>query len=141
MLIIDLVVASIAISIALLTLTPNLLPASQVFGNVTDGSGWGSRGFSFLIGFLSVAWTMTDYDATTHISEETRKAAIRGPVAITQAVIISGVRMDLFVFPNHMLTYSLARRVAVKYLVWFLRRRWHHDSVFWPWKSCGPDLL
>jgi amino acid transporter len=99
MLIIDSVVASIAISIALLTLTPNLLPASQVFGNVTDGSGWGSRGFSFLIGFLSVAWTMTDYDATTHISEETRKASIRGPVAITQAVIISGVRWTYLPFP------------------------------------------
>jgi ABC-type uncharacterized transport system permease subunit len=62
------VIASIAICIALLTLTPNLLPASQVFSNVTDGSGWNSQGFSFLIGFLSVAWTMTDYDATTHVS-------------------------------------------------------------------------
>jgi hypothetical protein len=46
-----------------------------------DGSGWGSKGFSFLLGygchnlsepittntlsFLSVAWTMTDYDGTT----------------------------------------------------------------------------
>ncbi|KUJ15784.1 amino acid permease 2 [Mollisia scopiformis] len=85
------VIASVAICIALLTLTPNLNPASEVFGTVTDGSNWNSKGFSFMIGFLSVAWTMTDYDATTHISEETKQAAIRGPVAITQAVIISGV--------------------------------------------------
>lgn len=85
------VVASVAISIALLTLTPNLNSAKNVFSNVTDGSNWNSKGFSFFIGFLSVAWTMTDYDATTHISEETKKAAIRGPVAITQAVLISGV--------------------------------------------------
>ncbi|KAE8454010.1 hypothetical protein EG329_007786 [Mollisiaceae sp. DMI_Dod_QoI] len=75
----------------LLTLTPNLNSASEVFGNVTDGSNWNSKGFSFMIGFLSVAWTMTDYDATTHISEETKQAAIRGPVAITEAVMISGV--------------------------------------------------
>ena len=34
---------------------------------------------------------MTDYDATTHMSEETHDAAIRGPVAIRSAVLISGV--------------------------------------------------
>ena len=34
---------------------------------------------------------MTDYDATTRISEENRNATIRSPVAISQAVIISGI--------------------------------------------------
>lgn len=58
------VLGSIAISIALLVLTENKLSASEVFGQITDGSGWNSQGFSFLIGYLSVAWTMTDYDAT-----------------------------------------------------------------------------
>ena len=72
-------------------MTKDLNSAKNVFSNVTDGSNWDSKGFSFMIGFLSVAWTMTDYDATTHISEETKKAAIRGPVAITQAVMISGI--------------------------------------------------
>lgn len=33
-------------------------------------SGWTPPGFSFLFGFLSVSWTMTDYDATAHITEE-----------------------------------------------------------------------
>ena len=47
--------ASIAISIALLTLTKDLRPAKEVFGNLTDGSNWNSKGFSFMIGFLSVA--------------------------------------------------------------------------------------
>jgi hypothetical protein len=36
-----------------------------VFTHVTDGSGWGSKLFSFLLGFIAVAWTMTDYDGTT----------------------------------------------------------------------------
>ncbi|KFZ02273.1 hypothetical protein V500_00269 [Pseudogymnoascus sp. VKM F-4518 (FW-2643)] len=85
------ILASIAMCIALLVLTPDKHAAADVFGQVTDGSGWNSKGFSFFIGFLSVAWTMTDYDATTHISEETQDAAIRGPVAITQAVLVSGV--------------------------------------------------
>ena len=47
---------SAAISIAVLVVVPNKLPASEVFGHVRDGSGWNSKGFSFLIGYLSVAW-------------------------------------------------------------------------------------
>ncbi|KAJ6083398.1 hypothetical protein N7467_007533 [Penicillium canescens] len=82
--------ATIAICIALITLTPNKQPASWVFGHFTDGSGWGSKVFSFFLGFLSVAWTMTDYDGTTHMSEETHDAAVRGPVAIKTAVLVSG---------------------------------------------------
>jgi amino acid transporter len=73
--------------IVLLVLTSNRHSVADVFGSVTDGLGWSSKGFSFMIGFLSVAWIMTDYDATTHMSEETKQAAIRGPVAITQAVL------------------------------------------------------
>ncbi|KAA8913623.1 amino acid/polyamine transporter I [Sphaerosporella brunnea] len=84
------VLASIGICITLLVLTPNKHDAKWVFTHVTDGSGWGSKIFSFLLGFLSVAWTMTDYDGTTHMSEETHDAAIRGPVAINTAVIASG---------------------------------------------------
>jgi hypothetical protein len=61
----DLVIASICICIALLILTPNKQSPQWVFTTVMDGSGWGSKCFSFLLGFLSVAWTMTDYDGTT----------------------------------------------------------------------------
>jgi len=85
------ILASICICIALLLLTPNKQSPHWVFTTVTDGSGWGSRGFSFLLGFLSVAWTMTDYDGTTHMSEETHDAAIRGPVAIRTAILVSGI--------------------------------------------------
>ncbi|KAJ5808576.1 hypothetical protein N7474_009845 [Penicillium riverlandense] len=83
--------ATVCICIALLYLTPDKQPASWVFTHFTDGSGWGSKVFSFFLGFLSVAWTMTDYDGTTHMSEETHDAAIRGPVAIQTAVLVSGV--------------------------------------------------
>ncbi|KAF3490950.1 amino acid permease 2 [Arthroderma uncinatum] len=83
------ILASIGICIALLVLTPNKQPASWVFTHVTDGSGWHSKAFSFLLGFIAVAWTMTDYDGTTHMSEETHDAAVRGPVAIQTAVVVS----------------------------------------------------
>lgn len=61
------VLGSVAVTIALLVLTDNKHSASYTFGQVSDGSGWGSQGFSFLIGYLSVAWTMTDYDATVRV--------------------------------------------------------------------------
>ena len=80
---------AVAISTALLVLTKDKHSASYVFGTVEDRSGWNSKGFSFLIGYLSVAWTMTDYDATGHIIEEVRSAAISGPVAIFEAVLIT----------------------------------------------------
>ncbi|RDW86801.1 amino acid permease [Aspergillus mulundensis] len=84
------IAATFTICFVLLYNTPNKQPASWVFTHVTDGSGWGSKLFSFLLGFISVAWTMTDYDGTTHMSEETHDAATLGPVAIQCAVVVSG---------------------------------------------------
>lgn len=60
----------ISCSAALLALTPNHNSATYVFTGITPDSGWSPAGFSFLFGFLSVSWTMTDYDATAHITEE-----------------------------------------------------------------------
>ncbi|PKY08258.1 amino acid transporter [Aspergillus campestris IBT 28561] len=84
------IIATVVICLALLYYTPDKQPASWVFTHVTDGSGWGSKLFSFLLGFISVAWTMTDYDGTTHMSEETHDAAALGPLAIRSAVLVSG---------------------------------------------------
>ena len=57
-------------SIALLAKTHPKNSANYVFTHVESDSGWTPVGFSFLFGFLSVSWTMTDYDATAHITEE-----------------------------------------------------------------------
>lgn len=84
------VLATLVICVVLLVYTPSKQSASWVFTTFNDGSGWGT-GFSFLLSFLSVAWVMTDYDGTTHMSEETVDAAIRGPQAIRWAVTISGI--------------------------------------------------
>ena len=66
------VLVLVSCSIALLAKTPkaNRHDAKYVFTNVDSTSGWTPVGFSFLFGFLSVSWTMTDYDATAHITEE-----------------------------------------------------------------------
>jgi hypothetical protein len=106
----------VAISIAILILTKDKKPASYVFGEIVDKSDWNNFGFAYLIGCLSVAWTMTDYDATTHISEETHKAAIRGPLAIIQVILVSGVVTFL---PRH----GPGFWAPAIYSVWFLCRR------------------
>lgn len=63
-----------ACMITLLAVTPKHFrhDASYVFTQIDDvsQSGWTPKGWSYLFGFLSVSWTMTDYDATAHITEE-----------------------------------------------------------------------
>jgi len=53
----------VAACIALLVLQKDKHSAEYVFTNVEPLSGWSPPGFSFLFGFLSAAWTLTDYDA------------------------------------------------------------------------------
>jgi len=87
--------ATTLIIIVLLATTPRaeMHPASYVFGSagiVNQTGGW-NTGIAFLFGLLSVQWTMTDYDATAHISEEVKRAAYAAPSAIFIAVIGTGL--------------------------------------------------
>ena len=56
--------AVFAIVVALLVTTPDKHDATYIFTNLNNQSGWESGGIAFLLGLLSVQWTMTDYDAT-----------------------------------------------------------------------------
>ncbi|ODN76623.1 hypothetical protein L202_05271 [Cryptococcus amylolentus CBS 6039] len=84
--------AAIVIVITLLACTPRseMHPGSYIFTEVSNNSGWASNGLAVAMGLLSVQWTMTDYDAAAHISEEVHRAAIAAPVAIFVAVINTG---------------------------------------------------
>jgi amino acid permease (GABA permease) len=83
------------IIIVLLAMTPRseMHLAKYVFGadGVVNQTGGWNTGIAFLFGLLSVQWTMTDYDATAHISEEVRRAAYAAPSAIFIAVIGTGL--------------------------------------------------
>ncbi|GAA6059145.1 hypothetical protein JCM10212_003892 [Sporobolomyces blumeae] len=81
----------LAVIITLLVKTENKHSASYTFTYNINGSGWSSQGLTFLLGLLSVQWTMTDYDATAHISEEVKRAQIAAPTAIFVAVIGTGI--------------------------------------------------
>lgn len=82
--------------IALLVKTENKNTAEYVFTNIESNSGWTPKGFSFLFGLLSVAWTMTDYDATAHITEEISNPAVKAPWAISSAMVFTYVGGFLF---------------------------------------------
>ncbi|KAH9837778.1 APC amino acid permease [Rhodofomes roseus] len=87
--------ATIIIIIVLLAMTPRseMHAASYVFGSdgiVNQTGGW-NTGLAFLFGLLSVQWTVSDYDATAHISEEVKRAAYAAPSAIFIAVIGTGL--------------------------------------------------
>jgi amino acid transporter len=65
-----LILVSCAIALLAKTAPENRHDAKYVFTDTTGSSGWTPSGFAWLFGFLSVSWTMTDYDATAHITEE-----------------------------------------------------------------------
>lgn len=67
-----------------------------VFHEEFAQSGWTPYGFSFIFGFLSVSWTMTDYDATAHITEEINEPEIKAPWAISMAMLFTYVAGWLF---------------------------------------------
>ncbi|KIJ47259.1 hypothetical protein M422DRAFT_74835 [Sphaerobolus stellatus SS14] len=88
------------IIIVLLATTPRseMHPANYVFGSagvVNQTGGW-NTGLAFLFGLLSVQWTVRDYDATAHISEEVHRASYAAPAAIFIAVIGTGLIGWLF---------------------------------------------
>ncbi|KAJ6134695.1 hypothetical protein N7523_001017 [Penicillium sp. IBT 18751x] len=86
----------VACAIALLALTKDKHDASYVFTQVDSSSGWTPIGFSWLFGFLSVSWTMTDYDATAHITEEMSDPERKAPWAISLAMAFTYVAGFLF---------------------------------------------
>ena len=47
--------------------------------------------FAFLAGLLQAQWTYTGYDASAHISEETKDARVRAPWGIFLSVVVSGI--------------------------------------------------
>ena len=63
--------------------TPKTNPNSEVWTSegIVNGTEW-PTGFAFMMGFLSVIWTMSGYDAPFHLSEESSNANIAAPRAI-----------------------------------------------------------
>jgi amino acid transporter len=67
--------------------------ATFVFTQFVNNTGFPSTGFwsiyVFAIGLLLAQYTFTGYDASAHMTEETRNAAVAGPRGIVLSVVVS----------------------------------------------------
>ena len=74
---------------ALLFVPSHHQSASFVFTKFVNNTGWGSTFYVFLLGLLLAQYTFTGYDASAHMTEETRDAARTAPVAIVMSIVVS----------------------------------------------------
>jgi amino acid permease (GABA permease) len=63
--------------------------ASFVFTHFTNNTGWGSSFYVVLLGLLLAQYTFTGYDASAHMTEETKSAAVSGPRGIVMSILVS----------------------------------------------------
>jgi amino acid permease (GABA permease) len=63
--------------------------ASFVFGHFVNNTGWGSAPYVFALGLLVAQYTLTGYDASAHMTEETKNAEVAGPRGIITSILVS----------------------------------------------------
>ncbi len=63
--------------------------AHYVFTSIYNGTGWHSTFYVLLLGLLLAQYTFTGYDASAHMTEETRGASRSGPRGIVMSIIVS----------------------------------------------------
>jgi len=80
------------IVVVLFVKAPTHQSVGFIFGNFTNNTG-ASFGFSTIyvlaIGLLLAQYTFTGYDASAHMTEETRNAAVAGPRGIVMSILVS----------------------------------------------------
>jgi amino acid transporter len=84
--------AGVAVVVAVLALVPdNHQPVSFVFGETINNSGFSDTAFWFVfgLGLLMAQYTITGYDASAHMSEETRQASRTAALGMVMAVVAS----------------------------------------------------
>ncbi|KAI8050550.1 APC amino acid permease [Syncephalis plumigaleata] len=75
--------------LVILVCAEHLQPASWVFGHFENRTGWDNNGYAALISLLMAQYTLSGYDASANMTEETKRADIAGPVGIVMAVVVS----------------------------------------------------
>jgi amino acid permease (GABA permease) len=63
--------------------------AHFVFTGIVNNTGWHSTIYVVLLGLLLAQYTFTGYDASAHMTEETREAARSGPRGIVMSIVVS----------------------------------------------------
>lgn len=62
---------------------------SFVFTHFVNNTGWGSTVYVAMLGLLLAQYTFTGFDASAHMTEETKNASVAGPRGIVMSVVVS----------------------------------------------------
>jgi amino acid transporter len=82
----------VAVIVGVLAFVPdNHQSASFVFTEFVNNTGFQSSLYVALIGLLLAQYTLTGYDASAHMTEETRDASTAGPRGIVMSIVVSVV--------------------------------------------------
>ena len=85
-------VIGVAVIVLVLAFVPDHhQSASFVFGHFVNNTGWGSTLYVVLLGLLLAQYTLTGFDASAHMTEETHNAARSGPRGIVMSIVVSVV--------------------------------------------------
>ncbi|KAF9406083.1 hypothetical protein BGZ94_003249 [Podila epigama] len=85
------IVGVLVIMVTLFVKVQDRASAAFVFTGFINNTGWSSSVYVVLLGLLQSQFTMTGYDASAHMTEETKNADVAGPVGILMAVAVSFV--------------------------------------------------
>jgi amino acid permease (GABA permease) len=82
------------IGVAIIVLSLAFVPdrhqsADFVFTEFVNNTGWSNTFYVALLGLLLAQYTLTGYDASAHMTEETRSAATAGPRGIVMSIVVS----------------------------------------------------
>ncbi|KAF8334150.1 APC amino acid permease [Cantharellus anzutake] len=87
-------IGTTSLVIAVLAKAPTHQSAKFVFTTFYDGTGWGDRAshaYVAIIGILMAQYTLTGFDASAHMSEETHNASTSGSWGIVTSIGVSAL--------------------------------------------------
>ncbi|KAJ3112126.1 hypothetical protein HDU96_004930 [Phlyctochytrium bullatum] len=89
--------APFIIIVTLFSKSPEKKSSSFVFTEFYNLTGIESNAWVVLIGLLMSQYTFTGYDSSAHVTEETRRAEVAGPLGIVLAIGVSAVTGFFFI--------------------------------------------
>jgi amino acid permease (GABA permease) len=83
-------VAGVTIIVAVLAFSPDHHQSTHfVFTKFVNNTGWGSSFYVAMLGLLLAQYTLTGFDASAHMTEETRDPSVAGPRGIVMSIVVS----------------------------------------------------
>jgi len=83
------IIGVLVIVIVLLAVPAHHASAGFVFSHFQNNTGFSNWFYVFMIGLLMAQYTFTGYDASAHMTEETKNAAVAGPRGIVSSILVS----------------------------------------------------